>query len=289
MSLAPQGGVSDAPRFCRQCGVPLRGDGRFCRHCGADVSKPSMPSQGTTQVAAVAPLTTGGLLTGAMARGRERHGALSRLPVMAKLGVLFLGLVLIGGVVQATQRSVPPPTCTYNCTTVRGPLQAMGESFTSPLFSFHYPPVLTEVAAQAGAMATFHDGGGNLLLIFGGSGTPSLSTLLQQYSQKLSGIAQNITALGPIYGAEIGFVPGAGEFYSGQLQTQSGISPVGLGVVVAESGGSWAVVLVGAFCTGSHNGQLLACSEIALTKQQESLGNSQAYDDILAHWHWGAQ
>lgn len=288
MSLAPQGGVSDAPRFCRQCGVPLRGDARFCRHCGAEVPRPSGPSQGTAQAPGPAPLTTGGLLAGTMARGRERSGALSRLPPVAKLGVLFLGLVLIGGIIQATQRSVPPPTCTYNCTTVRGPLLATGESFTGPLFSFNYPPALRETAAQAGATATFHDGSGNLLLIYGGSGTPSLSSLLQQYSQTLSGIAQNITALGPIYGAEIGFVAGAGEFYSGQIQTQSGISPVGLGIVAAESGGSWAVVLVGAFCVGSHNGQLLACTENALTKQQESLGNSQAYDDILAHWHWGA-
>ena len=35
--------------------------------------------------------------------------------------------------------------------------------------------------------------------------------------------------------------------------------------------------------------QLENCSESLLQSQEENFGDSQAYDDILARWHWASQ
>jgi hypothetical protein len=126
--------------------------------------------------------------------------------------------------------------------------------------------------------------------IWAGRGQESLTGLIQQYAEKLGGNVQGVTSLGPIWGAEIGFVPGAGEFYSAQLQSQAGQDvPVGAGVIAAQSGGTWAVVMVLTVCLDAENRQLENCSESLLQSQEEDFGDSQAYDDILARWHWASQ
>jgi hypothetical protein len=141
-----------------------------------------------------------------------------------------------------------------------------------------------------GSVVTLANGNNGVMWIWAGRGQESLTGLIQQYVQKLGGNVEGVTSLGPIWGAEIGFVPGAGEFYSAQLQSQAGQDvPVGAGVIAARSGGTWAVVMVLTVCVDAENRQLENCSESLLQSQEENFGDSQAYDDILARWHWASQ
>jgi hypothetical protein len=231
-----------------------------------------------------------GLVTGKLAQGRPRKSRLARSPVLFKVGALFLALVVIGAGVQALLPA--PPKCPYSCTVVSGPLEANGQTFSgSQLFSFQYPENLAvQSQAQLGSTVTLADGDKALIWIWAGTGQQSLTGLVQQYVQKVGGDVQDVTSLGPIWGAEIGFVPGAGEFYSAQLQSQTGEDiPVGLGVIAAKSGATWAVVTVLTTCSDAENGQVENCTEALLQSQQEDFGDSQAYDDILARWHWAGQ
>jgi hypothetical protein len=229
----------------------------------------------------------GGLVTGQIGQGRARKSWFSSQPALVKLGALFLGLVLVGVGIQSLLPSAPK--CVYSCTVRTGPLEPAGETYSgSPLFSFDYPPSLSvQSPDQLGSTVTLDNGNGGVIWIWAGQGQQSLTGLVQQYAQKLGGNVQDVSALGPIWGAEIGFVPGAGEFYSAQLQTQSGQDiPVGAGVIAAQTGGTWAVIMVLTTCTDADNGQLEDCSESLLQSQQENFGNSQAYDDVLGRWHW---
>ena len=228
-----------------------------------------------------------GLLTGQIAQGRQRKSRFSSSPALFKLGALLLVLVVVGAGIQALLPS--PPRCPYSCTVVSGPLQPSGQTFSgSRLFSFQYPPSLSvRGSAALGSTVTLVNGDEGVIWIWAGQGQESLTGLIQQYVQKLGGNIADLTSLGPIWGAEIGFVPGAGEFYSAQLQTQAGQDiPVGAGVIAAQFGSTWAVVLVLTTCADAENQQMENCSEALLQSQQENFGDSQAYDDILAHWHW---
>ena len=225
------------------------------------------------------------MLAGAAA-GPGRKSWFARLPPLGKLAILFLGLVLIGAFAQALLPS--QPTCAYSCGVVSGPLQPSGKTFSASTFSFQYPPLFTPGSAVLGDTVMFNSNAGPVI-IWSGQGQVSLTSEVQQSAQKMAGIVQNMTDLGPIWGAEIGFVPGAGEFYSGLAQSQSGTQiPVGVGVIAAQSGGTWAVMGVETTCTNAVNGSLQQCSEALLQSQLENFGISQAYDSILAHWHWGS-
>lgn len=231
-----------------------------------------------------------GLLTGQVARGRVRKSRFSRLPVLAKLAILFGALVIIGGGIQAALPS--PPTCTFSCVAISGPLQPAGHSFTSQLFSFQYPSALSLVTpSKLGSVVTLNDGNGGPAYIWAGQGQEQPAGLIPEFEQKVaSGFpVEQVQDLGQIFGAEIGFVPGSGEFYSGQIQQQNGQDlPVGIGVIAAQSGDAWAVMAVLTTCFDVQNDQLEACNEQAFDSQQEGLGGGSAYDDVLARWHWAS-
>jgi zinc-ribbon domain len=230
------------------------------------------------------------LITGQAARGRPRRNWFSRLPALGKLAIVFGGLVVIGGVAQAALPSAPK--CTYSCIVRTGPVQPTGRQVSGHLVSFYYPPVFAALKTDQGAVATLGLQSNQypaVVDIYAGQGQQTLTSLVQQYAQKLSGPLQNLTALGPIYGAEIGFVPGAGEFYSADVESQNGEQqPIGLGIIAAQSNGVWGVVEVQTFCTDAQNGQTENCAEQLLDSQQENFGiEPDFFDDILAHWHWG--
>jgi hypothetical protein len=142
-----------------------------------------------------------------------------------------------------------------------------------------------------GSLVTLNDTNGGPAYVWAGQGQEQPSGLISEFEQKLaSGFpVEQVQDLGPIFGAEIGFTPGAGEFYSGQIQQQNGEDlPVGIGVVAAQSGGSWAVVAVLTTCYNAQNSQLEACNEADFDSQQEGLAGGNDYDDVLARWHWAS-
>ena len=225
-----------------------------------------------------------------MAQGRARKSRFSRLPVLGKLAILAGALVLIGGGIQAALPS--PPGCTFSCIAISGPLQPAGKSFTGPLFSFQYPSGLSLVRpSKLGSTVTLSGANAGPAYIWAGQGQEQPAGLISQFEQKVaSGFpVEQVQDLGPIFGAEIGFTPGSGELYSGQLQRQNGQDlPVGIGVIAAQAGPTWAVMVVLTTCYDAENGQLEGCNEQAFDGQQEGLGGGNAYDDVLARWHWAS-
>jgi hypothetical protein len=199
-------------------------------------------------------------------------------------------LVLVGGAIQAVLPS--PPACTFSCVAISGPLQPAGKSLSSQLFSFQYPTQLALVEpSKLGSVVTLNDSNGGPAYIWAGTGQEEPSGLISQFEQKVAtGFpVQQVQDLGQIFGAEIGFTPGAGEFYSGQIQQQNGQDlPVGIAVIAAQSGGTWAVMAVLTTCVDAQNGQLEACNEQDFDGQQEGLAGGSDYDDVLARWHWAS-
>ncbi|MGO9658143.1 MAG: hypothetical protein ACLQVK_20425 [Acidimicrobiales bacterium] len=230
-----------------------------------------------------------GLLTGQVAQGRARKSWFSRLPVLGKLAIVFGALVLIGGGIQAALPS--PPGCTFSCVAISGPLQPAGKSFSSQLFSFQYPSGLTLVTpSKLGSVVTLSDSGAPAF-IWAGQGQEQPAGLIPEFEQKVAaGIpVEQVQDLGQIFGAEIGFTPGSGEFYSGQIQQQNGEDlPVGIGVIAAQSGDTWAVIAVLTVCFDVQNSQQEACNEQDFDSQQEGLDGGSDYDDVLARWHWAS-
>ena len=246
------------------------------------------PAYGTGPGAGSPQWPQAGLLTGQVARGRARKSWFSRLPALAKLAIVFGALVLVGGVIQAALPS--PPGCTFSCIAISGPLQPAGKTFTSQLFSFQYSSGLSVVTpSKLGSVVTLNDNNGGPAYIWAGQGQEQPSGLISQFEQKVvSGIpVEQVQDLGQIFGAEIGFTPGSGELYSGQIQQQNGEDlPVGIGIVAAQSGDTWAVIAVLTTCYDAQNAQLEACSEQDFDSQQEGLAGGSDYDDVLARWHW---
>jgi hypothetical protein len=225
-----------------------------------------------------------------VAQGRARKSWFSRLPVLGKLAIVFGSLVLVGGAIQAVLPS--PPACTFSCIAISGPLQPAGKSFSSQLFSFQYPSALTLVTpSKLGSVVTLNDPNGGPAYIWAGQGQEQPAGLISQFEQKVaSGFpVEQVQDLGQIFGAEIGFTPGSGEFYSGQIQQQNGQDlPVGIGVIAVQSGDTWAVMAVLTTCYAAQNGQLEACNEQNFDGQQEGLSSGSVYDDVLARWHWAS-
>ena len=83
-------------------------------------------------------------------------------------------------------------------------------------------------------------------LIAAGSGTDSLTGLIDGQASQLSEFGlTNVQGQGAINGAEIGFEPGQGEFYSALYTAATGtVYPVSVGIVAVQRPGEW-VYMVG--------------------------------------------
>ncbi|HET9060423.1 MAG TPA: zinc ribbon domain-containing protein [Acidimicrobiales bacterium] len=255
-------------RFCAHCGASLRAGANFCPKCGM-----SVPGGGARPA--------GGVLRAAPSS--QRSGWFSRLPAMQKVVLVVLAFVVVGSAVQAV---LPGPSkCYYNCTFVKGPVQPAGATYSSPYFAFEYPSTMRRGGPTNGSLVTLNDTTAGEVLIWGGNGEPPLADLVERYAEDLPGTVLNLQDLGPVYGAEIGFVPGEGSFYAGDQLTGNGLEPVGAGVIAAEHDGRWAVVVAFTSCFDA-SGNLQRCDESLLTSQVLNLGDAQGYDDILERWQW---
>jgi hypothetical protein len=224
-----------------------------------------------------------------VAQGRARKSWFSKLPPIAKVAVIFLGLVLVGGLIQA---ALPSGThCAYSCGPDIGPIAPAGQQYSSSLgFSFDYPSGMSVTQSQFGSNVTLQDGNGNgELFVWAGAGQQSLAGLVQTYAQKISGNTnfQNFTGFGAVNGAEIGFVPGQGEFYSADLQISGQVTPVGIVVIGAVSGAKWAAVAGWSVCL-DPSGNPAACTDPSF-QSGGAFASGPDFDDVLARWHWSSQ
>ncbi len=271
-------GPPGGPRFCASCGFELGPASNYCPACGSPVRRhlavPGAPaSAGTGERSAGATARRAG-----SAPAPVRAGRWARLPVLAKLAVLVASLVVVGSVVQGLLPG-PPTSCVYSCGPSTGPLLADAHSYVSPLgFSVGYPGDMSEVASSFGSNVTFETSDqASALMVYAGRGSEPLGGLVVATARHVSGLLGSFRPIGPVPGAEIGFVPGEGEFYSADLPGTSDQKTVPLRVVViaAESGGTWASVL-------------------GITPYAPAAGKSTGFqagsefDDVLARWRWPA-
>lgn len=231
-------------------------------------------------------------MTGQVAAGRARRSWFSRLPALGKLALLSVGLVLVGSFVRA---ALPThPHCAYSCGPDTGPLQPDAHSYPSSAamaaslgFSFGFPSELSVGQPELGSDVTLQNGGGQFL-VWSGRGPQSLSSLVLSHAQKISGVVQDLSAIGGVRGAEIGYVSGQGEFYSGQFQTQNGQDvPVGVVVIAAQPqpSGTWVVILGFTACVDPSGRSTEVCSDPTF-QTGGILADGGMFDDVLARWRW---
>ena len=269
-------------RFCRHCGNQLQAGAHFCRHCGAAIG---VPGPGAAQP--VLGAATGPAWPSGWASGRDGRSRSHRLPAMAKLAAVFLPLLLVGVFVVAVLPGAP--SCVYSCGTPTGPVLPAGQAYHSQLgYSFEYPSRMSLDKAELGDEVTLADPAGQML-IWAGRGGQSSSSLVQTYSQKLMGSSlQNLRSFGAVPGAEIGFVPGDGEFYNGLFQQQNGqVLPIGVAVLAARTGAIWAVAAVWAVCISPQDSQPQECNS-QFFRGGGIFANGDDFDDVLARWQWPA-
>jgi hypothetical protein len=207
-------------------------------------------------------------------------GWIIALPPLVKIA---LGVAILVGVGLAFKQSVspgPPPPCLFSCGAPPvGPVQPVGATFTSPTwrFSFEYPSDWQRVpvsgAGVVGLNFNVSDGSfAGAALVAAGSGTDSLTGLINGEASQLSQVGlTNVQDQGAINGAEIGFQPGEGEFYSAQYTAPTGtVYPVSVGIMAVQRPGEW-VFMVG-------------------VSRQDPTSNEPLFfgdfDEMLDRWRW---
>ncbi len=221
---------------------------------------------------------TPGLPLGARPRMPQRARRLRPLTKFAiGMTVLVIGASALKGLVSPGAR---PRRCVVACASPPGGASAaLGGTFVSRRygFSFGYPTGGQSVTVSGNGVAGLvYTRDGQLraeLLVRAAAQPTSLQHLIgSEASSALSGLRiQNVKATGPINGAEIGFTPGQGEFYSADYTDDTGsVFPVRLGIVAVLRPGGW-VDLVGISTIGAESGRALGFPVI---------------DDVLDRWRW---
>jgi len=276
----PAGSPPGPPRFCARCGAPLHEGARFCQHCGT-----ALPVS-ATGAADMPRWPRGSPLSSQLAKGRQRKGWFSRLPPYGKAAVVFGSLVVLGALIQAGLPS--HPHCAYSCGPDQGPISPAGQHYSSSLgFAFDYPTAMSVAKSEFNSLVTLDDDNGQLM-VWAGQGGQSLGALVQTYSQVFSADSNftGFSAFGSVSGAEIGFIPGQGEFYSADLAISGQETPVGLVVVAARSDGLWAAIAGWSVCVGPSGPA--ACTDPSF-HSGGAFASGSDFDDVLARWHWPGQ
>lgn len=197
------------------------------------------------------------------------------------IGVVVL--VGVGVILKQVITPAPPPRCVFTCANPpTGPYQPTGEVFTSNQFgfSFEYPTPSTSYPATGARLAdyVYNDGRGTFfgqLWIAAGTGTTSPGSLIAGEVSHLvnSNEIQNVQDAGPILGAEVGFQPAVGEFYTGDFAIDSGgIYIVDFGVIALQHNNDWVY--------------LVAISAVSAENHQPDMYST--FDDILSRWRWAS-
>ena len=213
-------------------------------------------------------------------RGRVRVPQRARrLRPLTKVALGVATLVIGASAVKALVSPGPGQRCVVACASPPGGAAVpSGTTFVSTRygFSFGYPAGGQAIKVSGtGVAGLVYTKNGQLraeMLVRAASQPTSLEQLIGGEASALSSLRiQNVTATGPINGAEIGFTPGQGRFYSGDYTDDTGsVFPVRVGIVAVRRPAGW-VDLVGISTIGAVTGRTLGFTVI---------------DDILDRWRW---
>lgn len=201
-----------------------------------------------------------------------------RLPPMVKVTFGVIAFVAVGLILKGVISPEPPSRCVSDCS--QPPSSAGGGTayFTSSRygFTFGYPSVGQRIDVGANGVAgyNFFDSTGNFagqMLVKAGVGRQDLSYLVGNEAKSLGSNISNLSLSGPLNGAEIGFVSGAGTLYTGDFTDSVGnVHPVQIGVIAVQHGNEW-VSMIGIGATSSSNPSPIVFS---------------VFDDVLDQWKW---
>lgn len=208
---------------------------------------------------------------------RRRRG----VPPLVKLAAAVTVLVGIGLLVKVIVSPGPPARCEFDCSAPPRKVVIPGHdpSFVSPRygFTFSYPAGGQRVGVNGAGVVglRYQDGSGRILalgIVSAGAGDLPPAGLITDEAQSLS--SSEIADLQPdgtMHGAEIGFTPGSGEFYTGNYTQPDGeVDPVELGIVAVQHRDDW-YELVGMSVTSGSSAT------------PPFFG---IFDDILDNWRW---
>jgi hypothetical protein len=200
------------------------------------------------------------------------------LPPLVKIGIGVVALVAVGLAIKLIASPGQPPRCVFTCSSPPiGPIQPVGATFTSPQwgFSFDYPKGLRQFRVSGTGVAAFgwgQNARAGQIMVAAGTDSTSLTGLVDGYGIQLANsVISNAKDLGPMNGAEIGFIPGEGEFFSGDFtDPQQNVYPVAYGIAAVRHNNAWVMVAGVSAESSSDNSPVL-------------FGD---FDDILDRWRW---
>jgi hypothetical protein len=217
------------PRFCGRCGGVLTPGATFCGRCGTPVAAAPVAAYPAYSYPQAPPV---------------RVVRLSRGPKTTQIAVaagLLAILIIVTAIVSAfaiRQQQNPHQTCTANCSPkIVHPLPASA-TYRSSAFKFEvdYSQNWTVRNQDANGILLGTDLG--LVSVVGTkSGQPLTDVITGVVSALPTATWQNVSQVGDVKGAEIGFQDGLGAIYSANLiGSNSASSKVRFAVIVATKG-----------------------------------------------------
>jgi hypothetical protein len=154
------------------------------------------------------------------------------------IGAILALVVVISAV--ATLVHPGPQPCGLYCGPQSQPPLAAASTYTNSAhgFSIDYPADRLSVSADKPDSVEFHSDGGPIE--FQVVRAASLEDAVSQAQQQLdSSVFQDMQEVGPVRGAELGYVPGRGTVWSATYQPPDGgdSGPVRIAIIAAQSGG----------------------------------------------------
>jgi hypothetical protein len=202
------------------------------------------------------------------------------MPLMAKRVLLIVGPTSVGSLVQAVLPG--QHRCIYARVPSKDPLAPDAHTYPSTVaavatlgFSVGYSASMTLASNRYGSEVVLTEPRGGKLFVWSGHGQQQLKTLVQAIEQRIGLPIQEAQPAGAVAGAEIGFIPGQGEFF---CTNSDQLGPVLWAVVAAQSGGT------GVAAGYTPNGPDAAY----LCNWKNGFGNQDhmGFDDVLARWQW---
>jgi hypothetical protein len=223
---------ADILGYCGRCGAPFGvGAGAFCPRCGNRIVPAPAAAMGYTY-----PVLPAAAVPAAIPR-------FSRLRLFVIAGAILAVAVVLVTLIAVLARPLAPKSCGFYC----GP--RLGTRLQSQTvyqnqkwgYSVEYLGNVMLIAGQNQDGVQFVPADGDGEIDFAATSGSDAGAAVQTAINNLpSATFQQMTLIGPVRGAEIGFVPGQGQAYSAEFVapgTGGSATPVSIVVMAAAHNG----------------------------------------------------
>ncbi|MFN2581824.1 MAG: hypothetical protein ABR498_03675 [Candidatus Dormibacteria bacterium] len=262
--------VDQIAGYCGRCGMPFTAaSGAFCARCGNALVAPPPVAFGYSY-----PVMPPATVPAAQTRLPRR-----RLLVIggATLAVVVVVVTLVAVVVRPGSKP-----CGFYCGPVTGQPLVSSTIYANQKwgYSVEYDKAELSLAKQDDNGVQFDSAKADGSLVFTATAGGDVGGANQRAYNGLDTSAfQNLQSIGPVRGAEIGFVNGQGTAYQGQFSapSSSASEPVGLVIFSATRGG--VTITVTAFSAAASDNDV----------QPYGLALGEDFDFAVSHTMWKGQ